>query len=102
MSSTNGSWRRLSKEGCTSDPFLLNDKCIFKIGTTSTYICKKNAVFVNEKVNENACVICCENDRDALYLPCKHNTACVRCSKNLRECPICRTKIEDFIKIYKA
>ena len=24
------SWRRLSKEGQTSDPFMLNDKCIFK------------------------------------------------------------------------
>lgn len=95
---------RLSKEGEVSNKFQLNDKTVFKIGTTSTYVCKKNSILVNltEKQNVNACVICCEADRDALYLPCKHNTACVKCSKNLKECPICRRKIEDFIKIYKA
>ena len=82
----------------------MNDKTVFKIGTTSTYVCKKNAMIVNvsENQNSNACVICCEADRDALYMPCKHNTACVKCSKNLKECPICRRKIDDFIKIYKA
>ena len=47
------------------------------------------------------CIICCENERDALYLPCRHNTACLRCSKSLTYCPICKVKIEDMIKIYK-
>lgn len=49
----------------------------------------------------NACVICCENDKDCVYMPCKHNAACIKCSKNLKECPICRLKIDDFIRIYK-
>ncbi len=48
------------------------------------------------------CVICYESDRDALYLPCKHNTACIKCSKILKECPICRIKIQDLVKIYKS
>ena len=102
FNSTNGSWKRLSKEAQISSRFLLNDKSIFKIGTTQAYVCKINSVLVNKIENMNACVICCEADRDALYLPCKHNTACVKCSKNIKECPICRRKIEDFIKIYKA
>ena len=48
------------------------------------------------------CIICCESERDALYLPCRHNTACLRCSKALTHCPICKFKIDDIIKIYKA
>ena len=46
-------------------------------------------------------MVCYENDRDALYLPCKHNLVCLRCSKMMRECPVCREKIVDTIKIYK-
>jgi len=30
--------------------------------------------------NENSCVICCENDKDAFLMPCKHNSTCVKCS----------------------
>lgn len=51
MGSTNGlfiiikylvrSWLRLSKEGEVSDNHKLCDEISFKIGTTSTYICKK-------------------------------------------------------------
>jgi hypothetical protein len=33
--------------------------------------------------NEN-CIVCYENDRDALYLPCKHNLVCLKCSKNIK------------------
>ena len=57
---------------------------------------------VGEKKSEGMCVICCEIDRDCVYLPCKHNTACIKCSKNLKECPICREKITELIRIYKA
>ena len=42
MDSTNGSWLRLSLEGKVSDKYLIQDKSIFKIGSTSTYVCKKN------------------------------------------------------------
>ena len=79
----------------------------FKIGTTSTFIVNRNIAGnaikkPDNDVSKGDCVICCENERDALYLPCKHNTACVKCSKNLRDCPICKLKIEDIIKIYRS
>lgn len=87
-----------------SEKYKLTDKVIFKIGTTSTYLCKKSSVFLNpqETDKSNACIICCENEFDTLLMPCKHNIACMKCTKNLKECPICRKKIEDFIRIYKA
>lgn len=55
-----------------------------------------------DKGGSKDCIICCENERDALYLPCRHNTACIKCSKNLKTCPICKIKIDEMIKIYKA
>jgi len=79
----------------------LSHETTFKIGTTSTYTCYKQYGVLKEKNSIYACIICCENDRDALYMPCKHNTACLKCSKSLKDCPICRAKIEDTIRIYK-
>jgi pSer/pThr/pTyr-binding forkhead associated (FHA) protein len=40
MSSTNGTWIRFSKPGEKSKPFPLEDKAVFKIGSTSTYSCR--------------------------------------------------------------
>ncbi|KRX02394.1 Sterile alpha motif/pointed domain [Pseudocohnilembus persalinus] len=105
LSSTNGTWLRISMEGEESELYPLQDKSVFKIGTTSTYQCKINKdaiVSEDDKTLGDLCVICCENEKDALYMPCKHNTACVKCTKSLKVCPICRNQIEDFIKIYKA
>ncbi|CAK85925.1 unnamed protein product (macronuclear) [Paramecium tetraurelia] len=101
MGSTNGSWLRLSREGQPSQLYPLQNQTVFKIGTTSTYLCKRTTQLVADRSHENSCIICIENDRDALYMPCKHNTACLKCSKNLKDCPICRTKIQDIIRIYK-
>ena len=51
--------------------------------------------------NENMkCVICLENDKSFLFMPCKHVCCCENCSKNLNQCPICRNKIESSFKIY--
>jgi hypothetical protein len=79
---------------------------VFKIGTTSTFLAKKNCTQYSRKEAEIGkgldCIICCENERDALYLPCKHNTACLKCSKNLKDCPICKIRIEDLIRIYRS
>lgn len=47
------------------------------------------------------CIICCEKERDALYMPCKHNAACLACSKQLDRCPCCKQPIEELVKIYK-
>jgi len=57
----------------------------------------------SEKLFENnRCDICYEKEKNALLMPCKHNCTCILCAKNLTQCPICRGKITDFIKIYKS
>ena len=40
------------------------------------------------------CIICMEQDRAVMFLPCAHLTCCQGCSEQLSECPICRANIE--------
>lgn len=42
------------------------------------------------------CIICCEKARSQKY-NCGHFVACESCSKNLRDCPICRKSISQMI-----
>lgn len=93
MGTTNGTWERLSMEAEASEQFEIRDKTVFKIGSNQTYVCKIKMALVSQRMHPNACVICCDSDKDCVYLPCKHNTACIKCSKNLKECPICRVTL---------
>ena len=51
------------------------------------------------------CVICMEDDKDQLFLPCKHVCCCARCANAIalhrehakRICPMCRAPIETVI-----
>lgn len=71
------------------------------MGTQSTFLCSYTDSKRMQLVSRDSCVICYENERDALYMPCRHNMVCLRCSKQMRECPICREPISEFIRIYK-
>ena len=46
------------------------------------------------------CVICLEEDKCILLMPCKHVCCCEGCSNDVNKCPICRNKIESKIKIF--
>lgn len=75
---------------------------MFKVGPTTTYVCKVKYIFpepveVDEKLN---CAICYVNTRDCVIQPCNHSNTCMKCCKNLKECPICRIKIDQTLKIY--
>lgn len=96
MSSTNGTWLRLSET-----PMPLQNNSVFKVGVVSIYKVQYSDQKRNVEESRNNCVVCFENERDALYLPCKHNVVCLKCSKMMRECPVCREKIVDTIKIYR-
>ena len=109
MSSTNGTWRRLSSEQTNSPLFALENKSIFKVGSSSTFVCEVKDVLQFQgiwdsqpKANELLCIICIDNDRDAIYMPCRHNATCIKCTKNLKNCPICKVEISEAIRIYRA
>lgn len=53
--------------------------------------------------DEHLCVICLENARDEVLVPCGHMVLCQACCANVmqnsNECPMCREKIEDHCTI---
>ena len=63
----------------------------------------KNSVEVvtvggNDSTN---CVICMEEARTILFMPCRHLCACKKCSLKIDDrCPICRNIIQDKQKVF--
>jgi hypothetical protein len=56
----------------------------FKLGNLQLKWTEKNRV----------CVVCLDRERDVVLDPCRHYCLCMECSDRLRECPICRGRIE--------
>jgi len=55
---------------------------------------------------DNLCEICCCNERNTFFLPCKHSYTCQDCAILIRtkdaKCPICRQKIADSVVLQKV
>jgi baculoviral IAP repeat-containing protein 7/8 len=45
------------------------------------------------------CLICLTEEKQLACMPCGHLCACVPCGYALRSCPVCRQKIESFMRI---
>ena len=65
--------------------------------------------------NNSLCCICCDQPKSVLLLPCRHLCVCEGCAEmksnsdsnsariannSLRKCPVCRTLIENRMKIF--
>lgn len=63
----------------------------------------KKPEYQDEKtdVENDKCKICIENKAIIVFVPCGHNRTCYECSEKVIECPFCRKKIENKIKIFK-
>jgi len=57
--------------------------------------------YVQESL-EIACIICMENPKNIVLLPCKHMCMCKQCYEQsaLTLCPICRVVVQSFMEIY--
>ncbi len=51
---------------------------------------KKN----NNVEDSDKCIVCCENDRDAVYTTCMHFSTCYDCCEIGDRCPLCREPSE--------
>ena len=51
---------------------------------------------------ERACVICLNQERNLLFMPCNHLCACAECGLNptIRVCPICRATFNNRTVVY--
>ncbi|XP_024514852.1 E3 ubiquitin-protein ligase SP1 [Selaginella moellendorffii] len=47
------------------------------------------------------CVICLEQEYNAVFVPCGHMCCCISCSAQLQNCPLCRRRIEQIVKTYR-
>lgn len=54
-----------------------------------------------ETTSRKECKICLADSADVMFLPCTHLVTCTRCSKQIKDCPICRLKIEQSIPLGK-
>ncbi|CAA6663561.1 unnamed protein product [Spirodela intermedia] len=50
-----------------------------------------------EQDNEDLCVICLEQEYNAVFVPCGHMCCCTQCSSHLHTCPLCRRRIEQVV-----
>jgi hypothetical protein len=56
--------------------------------------------------NPSLCVICWNDKKTIVLLPCRHLCVCVSCSKKLwnntqnETCPICRNNVESLIEVF--
>ena len=61
-------------------------------------------MLMKEKVHimkaQRLCVVCQENEKRVLLLPCKHQCLCDNCSKKVKICPLCRVHIKQKISAF--
>jgi len=48
----------------------------------------------------NDCVICLDQPKEIMLIPCNHMCVCSKCSQKVTICPICRQQTEQKIKVY--
>ena len=67
--------------------------------------CDQQKITINLNSFKNECIMCYDEQTDILIYPCRHLSIGFKCAESLRkspkcnECPVCRAKIERFIKI---
>jgi ATP-dependent DNA helicase PIF1 len=54
----------------------------------------------NSQSDDKLCVICIDNAKDIVFIPCGHVSVCKNCSDGLKICPLCRSDITTTNKIF--
>lgn len=52
------------------------------------------------KERTNECQICYTKEFNAVFIPCGHIISCIECASPLKDCPLCRIKIDDIVRVY--
>eukprot|EP01084_Bolivina_argentea_P273469 465847_1 len=57
---------------------------------------------LNKKEKENECVVCMDQKRTYICLPCGHLCLCTNCAKDIgNTCPLCQCQCSDIKKVFK-
>jgi len=49
---------------------------------------------------DRECVVCLENTKKVIFIPCSHISCCLACARRVETCPICRKSPERKMKVY--
>jgi len=60
----------------------------------------KQILIEKDTTDQKYCIICSEDDKNIVFVPCGHLCCCSFCAKALKQCPICRTLIKQQIKTF--
>lgn len=41
------------------------------------------------------CMVCSDQNREVLFLPCGHVTVCLQCSARIKKCLLCKEFVDD-------
>ena len=93
---------------------VLNSPCSVELPQTSKLPPEsmQSASNNNENFNENdrkkqeltdqrTCKVCLDRLYDCMFMPCNHLCCCLQCASALKQCPLCRRKIDKIIKVYR-
>ena len=61
---------------------------------------KKYSKQDSEEKNESYCIICLDNKKNIVFLPCAHFVSCMECGLSMKNCPVCRTKIQATVRTF--
>ena len=50
---------------------------------------------------DDECVVCLENMKEILLLPCRHLCICATCLTHIDKCPVCRCQFEEYICVLR-
>jgi len=66
-------------------------------GTDEAQILKEQLQQLQE---QKLCKICMDAEINTVFLPCGHLVACLTCTKDIKQCPVCRQEIAQTVRIF--
>lgn len=102
----NVSWNRHAAKICSKskfkEPTNTTSSCLHCQETRATLSKQMEELLQENKSlkERKTCTICCDLERNIIFLPCGHLIACRSCADRLGRCPLCRTTVKAVIKVY--
>ena len=57
-------------------------------------------ISAEEEIQKPECLVCFSEEKNIVFFPCRHLCSCMECSKQLRDCPLCRKAILHRVQIF--
>jgi Zinc finger, C3HC4 type (RING finger) len=73
----------------------------YENNSTETPTNMETSILRHSSTTPTLCIICLENDRRVVLMPCRHLSMCVHCAESVTStCPVCRCDIEGQLTVF--